>query len=163
MDERFWPRDMLDWVFVNSKIRWVKVECQKLHLLMKTFHPHPSYPGIPCQSFLQKDPFTLQKNPFPVEDGETHGVTRGLRKGWDQNIESIRINLSDLDPDQVCILPRFLSRMSHPHHFPCPPLLSLPSGLSSDSYRDSFTHQTQHNDSVGTIIRLLLVPKIVSP
>jgi hypothetical protein len=36
-----------------------------------------------------------------VEGGETHSMTRGLRRGLFQIFESIRINLSDLDPKQV--------------------------------------------------------------
>ena len=42
-------------------------------------------------------------------------------------------------------------------------VVSCLSGMSSTSCRSSFTHQTQHSNFVGTLIRLLLVVNLESP
>ena len=79
-------------------------------------------------------------------------------------------------------LTRSLSRLHHPHHLPCPPLLrsysqqsylprSLPSCLPSvlvfllrqpHSLGHFVSHQIQYSDSVTTLIRLLLLLQLGS-
>ena len=49
-----------------------------------------------------KKKFLPWKKSF-LEDGVNYSVTRGLRTGWTRKSESIRITLSDLDPQQVAI------------------------------------------------------------
>jgi hypothetical protein len=64
------------------------------------FLPPFVMPSRPVVSF-QKMNFLPSKK-VRLEVGEDHSVTRGFRTGCPPKFESIRITLSDLDPEQVC-------------------------------------------------------------